>query len=176
MWRSETTKFGLRDRKFSSYGNSWHPMESVEWKLRGPKFAFLFRSGSPGRIRTSDQPVNSATAYFALSSEILAQIAEIAIEFCSPLFPRGVKKCDLTSTLQPNFHHLSTLKLKESCKGFDGDFLLAPLREPSAERGDWRIRTRQRLGRPGCEKTVEILDRPCPSGPGTAHNMQHRFG
>ncbi len=36
---------------------------SVEWKLRGPKFAFLFRSGSPGRIRTSDQPVNSRLLY-----------------------------------------------------------------------------------------------------------------
>jgi hypothetical protein len=32
--------------------------ESLEWKLRGLAFAVSHRNGSPGRIRTSDQPVN----------------------------------------------------------------------------------------------------------------------
>jgi hypothetical protein len=57
----------------------------------------------------------------------MAQAPEIMREFCSLLFPRDDRKSDLTSTLRPDFHPLSTLRRKESCKVFDGD-----LRRPEA--------------------------------------------
>lgn len=35
----------------------------MEWKLRRMAFAVSFRIGSPGRIRTYDQPINSRLLY-----------------------------------------------------------------------------------------------------------------
>jgi hypothetical protein len=95
-------------------GSSSIAIDVVRRRLCWPKFLLLL--GSPGRIRTSDQPVNSVTAYCASSPKILAQAPEIMMEFRSLLFPRDDKKGDLTSTLRPDFHPLSTLRPKESCK------------------------------------------------------------
>lgn len=62
-WRSEPTKFGSGDRSQGSSRRLWRLEETMECKLRRTAFAVSFRIGSPGRIRTIDQPVNSRLLY-----------------------------------------------------------------------------------------------------------------
>jgi hypothetical protein len=74
--------------------------------------------GSPGRIRTSDQPVNSETAYPAILAIFPAQASEIADKSRSLLFRSGAEKGDLASTLQPFFPLCSVQSCKVTCKVF----------------------------------------------------------